>query len=343
MSRWNELKELTRIRVLLVVRQPEALFWMFIFPALLAAVLGYAFRSAGPEASKIGVVSGPGAEALHARLVAAEHVEAELIELEAGRRKLRRAALDLLVLPADAPEALPGLLLDPQREEADTARLRVLMALGQAPPALPVTHVTEAGARYVDFLYPGLLGANLMGGGLWLVGYTVAELRQKKLLKRMLVTPMGRSSFLFSFLLSRTVFLVLELAVLIGFGLLALGVPFRSDPISFAVVCLLGSATFAGVGLMAAARTRTTQGASGLINLLTMPMWVLSGVFFSYERFPEAVQPTLRALPLTALNDALRALLIDGASLAGIGLELAIMAGWTVATFFVALVAFRWE
>lgn len=343
MSRWNELRELTRIRVLLVLRQPEALFWMFVFPAILAAVLGYAFRSAGPEPSKAGIVAGPGAEALHARLAGSEHLEVEIIDADRGRRKLRRAALDVLVLPSETPAAMPGLVLDPQRQEADTARLRVLLALGQPPPELPVTRVTEAGARYVDFLYPGLLGANLMGGGLWLVGFTVAELRQKKLLKRMLVTPMGRSSLLLSFLLSRLVFLVLEVALLIGFGMLALGIPFRTDVFSFGLLCLLGSATFAGVGLIAAARTRTTQGASGLINLLTMPMWLLSGVFFSYERFPEAVHPILRALPLTALNDGLRALLIDGVSLLGIGIELAVLAGWGVGTFFVALAIFRWE
>jgi ABC-2 type transport system permease protein len=343
MRRWNELKELTRIRVLLVLRQPEALFWMFVFPAILAAVLGFAFRSAGPEPSKAAIVAGPGAEALHARLAGSEHLDVEIIDADGARRKLRRAAVDVLVVPSEAPGAWPGLVLDPQRPEADTARLRVLLALGQPPPDLPVTRVTEAGARYVDFLYPGLLGSNLMGGGLWMVGFTVAELRQKKLLKRMLLTPMGRSSLLFSFLLSRLVFLVLEVVVLVGFGMLVLGIPFRTDVISFTVLCLLGSATFAGVGVLAAARTRTTQGASGLINLLTMPMWLLSGVFFSYERFPEAVHPILRALPLTALNDGLRALLIDGASLPGIGMELAVLAGWGLGTFFVALAIFRWE
>jgi ABC-type multidrug transport system permease subunit len=329
--------------VLLVVRQPEALFWMFVFPVLLAAVLGYAFRSAGPEPSRVGVVAAPGAAALYDQLSESEHLEVEIIDADSGRRKLRRAALDLLVLPDEAPAALPGLALDPQRQEADTARLRVLLALGQPPPALPVTHVTEAGARYIDFLYPGLLGANVMGGSLWLVGATMAELRQKKLLKRMLVTPVRRASFLLSFMFSRLVFLIFEVVALVAFGALALGVPFRGDLLSFTLLCLLGSATFAGVSLLAAARTRTTQGAAGLINLLSMPMWLLSGVFFSYERFPEAIHPVLRALPLTALNDGLRALLIDGASLFAMGVELAVLAGWGVGTFFVALAIFRWE
>jgi ABC-2 type transport system permease protein len=343
MSRWNELKELTRVRVLLVLRQPEALFWMFVFPVVLAAVLGFAFRSAGPEPSKIAIVAGDGAEALHARLAASEHLEAEILDADAGRRKLRRAAIDLLVLPADTPAALPGLLLDPQRPEADTARVRVLLALGQPPPALPVTAVTEAGARYIDFLYPGLLGMNLLGGSMWLISYTVVDLRQKKLLKRMLVTPMRRASFLLSFLFSRLVFVALEIVVLVGFGILALGIPFRANPLSFTLLFLLGAAAFAGVGMLTAARTRTSQGAGGLMNLVSMPMWLLSGVFFSYERYPEALHPVLRALPLTALNDGLRALMIDGTGLLGIGMELAILASWAAVTFILGLAIFRWE
>jgi ABC-2 type transport system permease protein len=343
MNRWNELKELTRIRVLLFLRQPEAIFWVFVFPVILSAVLGFAFRSTGPAPSKIGVVSGPGAEALQATLSKAERLEIELIDAEDGRRKLRRAAIDVLVVPPAAPGQLPGLVLDPQREEGEAARLRVLLALGETPPALPITELNEAGARYIDFLFPGLLGMNLMGTSLWMIGFTVADLRQKKLLKRMLVTPMHRSSFLLSFLLSRLTFFALEISALVAFGAFVLGVPFRSDVISFGLVCLLGTVVFAGLGLLTASRARTTQGTSGLMNLIMMPMWLLSGVFFSYERFPEAVHPLLRALPLTALNDALRALMIDGTSLLGIGVELVVLAGWGVVTFFVALMFFRWE
>lgn len=343
MNRWNEIKELTRIRLLLFLRQPEAIFWVFVFPVVLAAVLGFAFRSTGPAPSKIAIVSGPGAEALQATLSKVERLEIEILDAESGRRKLRRAAIDVLVEPASQPGQLPGLVLDPQREEGEAARLRVLLALGETPPALPITEMTEAGARYIDFLFPGLLGMNLMGTSLWMIGFTVADLRQKKLLKRMLVTPMHRTSFLLSFLLSRLVFFVLETAALVAFGAFVLGVPFRSDVLSFGLLCLLGTVAFAGLGLLTAARTRTTQGTSGLMNLIMMPMWLLSGVFFSYERFPEAVHPLLRALPLTALNDALRALLIDGTGLLGIGVELAVLAGWGVATYFVSLTFFRWE
>lgn len=343
MSRWNELKELSRTRLLLLFRQPGSLFWMLAFPALLAAVLGLAFRAGGPEPSKIGIVAGPGAEALHARLAAGEHLDLEILDADTARRKLRRAAIDVLVTPASQPSDLPGLVLDPDRSEADTARVRLLLALGQPPPALPITTVKEPGARYIDFLFPGLMGHNLLGGCMWLIAHAVVELRQKKLLKRMLVTPMRRASFLLSFLIERVVFLVIEISLLLGFGTLVLGVPFRANPLWFALLCLLGTAAFSGLSMLIAARARTAETATGLLNLVSMPMWLLSGVFFSYERFPEAIHPFLRALPLTAFNDGLRALMIDGTGLLGIGTEIAILTAWSVGGFLVALVTFRWE
>ncbi|WP_428262202.1 ABC transporter permease [Haliangium sp.] len=348
MTRWNELRELTRARVLVFIRYPETLFWVLMFPLLLATVLGYAFRAAEPAPSKVAVVAaedqpGQAAEALHARLAAAERIELGYVDIDTGRRQVRKAALDVLVVPPAAPGAAPELILDPQREEAETARLRVLLALGEGPPEVRVSHQTEAGSRYIDFLFPGLLGANLMGTGMWLIGFTVAELRQKKLLKRMLVTPMRRSSFLLSFMLSRLCFFVFEMAALVTFGALVLDVPFRAGVLGFGLLCLFGATVFAGLGMMATARARTIQGASGLLNVFMMPMWLLSGVFFSYERFPEALHPILRVLPLSALNDGLRALMIDGVGLAAIGPELAILAAWCAVSFAVALRFFRWE
>lgn len=347
MTRWNQLLELTRTRLLLQVRQPEALLWTFLFPVILAAVLGFAFRSSGPAPGKVGIVAGPGAEELRAALAGTEHLDVELIDAEHGRQKLRRAALDVLVVPADASAAGSGamvdMILDPQRDEAQTARLRVLVALGQPPPDMRTVPMTELGARYVDYLLPGLLGANLMGTSLWMIGFAVADLRQKKLLKRLLITPMSRSTFLLSFMVARLAFFAAEVAALVLFGVLALDVPFRANVLSFGLLGLLGAASFAGIGLIAAARSSTAQGASGFIYLVGMPMWLLSGMFFSYERYPEVLHPILRALPLTALNDGLRALMLEGASLLSIGAELAILAAWGVISFVVAMRVFRWS
>ncbi len=184
---------------------------------------------------------------------------------------------------------------------------------------------------------------NLMGTGMWGIGFAIADVRRRKFLKRLLVTPMRRSSFFLSFMLSRLVFLLLELTVLAGFGRWILGVPFNGDLLSFAIVTLLGALTFAGLGILVAARVRTIEGVSGLMNLVMMPMWLASGVFFSYERFPDALHPVLRLLPLTGLNDALRAIMIDGESILQQGPELAMLAGWCVLSFLLALKIFRWE
>ncbi len=344
MGRLDELRELTRVRVLSFVREPEAIFWVFVFPIVLAAVLGFAFRKGSVEPGRIAVVMGEGAAALLEALRLDEDIEAEVFDdRDEAFMKLRKAAVDAVLEPG----APPRLTFDLARPEAATARLRVQRALGLAAgvtePPLELVPVTETGSRYVDFLFPGLLGMNLMGTGMWGIGFAIADVRRRKFLKRLMVTPMRRSSFFLSFMLSRLIWLILEIAVLASFGRWVLGVPFRGDVFSFAIVSLLGAITFAGMGILIASRVRTIEGVSGLMNLVMMPMWLGSGVFFSYERFPDAIHPLLRLLPLTALNDALRAIMIDGASILTLGPEVAVLIACGALSFGVALKIFRWE
>jgi len=351
MGRWGEIRELTRHRTLSFLRQPEAVFWVFAFPMILAAVLGWAFQGGGPAKSRVALIAAGATgtsdaarddQELVARLAADPRLELERFpDRAAAEQALRTGAIDALLLdPAASP---PTLRLDPVRPQAEVARLRVLVALGRVDAdALALDEVEERGSRYVDFLFPGLLGMNLMGTGLWSIGFAVADMRQRKLLKRLLVTPMRKSSFLASFLLSRLLFLSLEVLVLTAFGAWVLDVPFRSGLVQFSLLCLLGAVGFAGLGLLAASRVKTIEGVSGMLNLVMIPMWLGSGVFFSYERFPDVAQPVLRALPLTALNDALRATMLDGAGPADIALEIGILAAWTALPFALALRLFRW-
>lgn len=338
MADWRSLKELSKQRVLAFLRRPEAVFWVFVFPMVLAAILGFAFKSGKQAPSQVALL-GEGS-ALHEQLAEARGIELKSFETrEEAELALRGGHVHVLVLDEDGP----SLRLDAARPEADLARLRVLVALNEIDEdALPIDQVTEKGSRYIDFLFPGLLGMNLMGTGLWAIGFAVADMRQRKVLKRLLVTPMRRSSLLASFLIARLVFLVLEVFALTAFAVWVLDVPLRASLFQYGLLCLLGAIGFSGLGLLAASRVKTIEGVSGMLNFVMMPMWLGSGVFFSYERFPEVIHPVLKMLPLTALNDALRATMLDGAGFGDIATELVILVLWTVVPFFLALKIFRW-
>jgi ABC-type multidrug transport system permease subunit len=237
---------------------------------------------------------------------------------------------------------------DPTRPESKTARLAVDDALQRALGRKDIVQVrdetvTEPGARYIDFLVPGLVGMNLMGSGLWGLGFVVVQARTRKLLKRLAATPMRRSHFLLSFMFSRLAFLVMEVLAVVGFAWLVFGVSVHGSIIDLAIVSLIGAMAFAGIGLLVAARPKTIEGVSGLMNLVMLPMWLLSGTFFSSERFPQFLQPFIKALPLTALNDSLRSVMNDGASLSASWPAIAIMALWGVVSFLLALRLFRWQ
>lgn len=338
LPRWSELAELTRHRILAFLRQPEGVFWVFAFPLVLSAVLGFAFQGGEPAPSRVGVVGDSGGWV--ARLEADPRIELErFASREEADRRLASGRLDALVLGVEPAE----LRLDPSRAESEVARLRVLVAVGEIDQdRVTIEPVTERGSRYVDFLFPGLVGMNLLGTGLWSIGFAVADMRQRKVLKRFLVTPMRRSSFLASLITARLAFLAGELILLTAFGVWVLDVPMRTSLATFTTVAVLGAIGSSTLGLLVASRTKTIEGVSGLVNLVIVPMWLGSGVFFSYERFPEAIHPILQALPLTALNDALRAGMIDGAGLGQMLPELAVLAAWTVIPFALALKVFRW-
>ncbi len=341
------LRALILVRFREFFREPEAVFWVYIFPILLATGLGIAFRSQPAERVPVGW-----AEWTNRRpdLFAALEGDSSLVvtrfaDSASAARALRNGRVTLLVLPG--PDSL-RYRLDDTRPEAAAGRLRVDDALQRAAGRLDRLAtgneiVRERGSRYIDFLLPGLLGMNLMGSGIWGTGFAIVDARKKKLLKRLAATPMSRSDYLASFLLAQLVLLCLEVGTILGFGVLAFGVPVRGSLGALLLACTIGSLAFGGLGLLAAARPRTIEGASGLMNFIMLPMWVLSGVFFSASRFPDVIQPVIRALPLTALVDALRAIMLEGASFAGVGRELLVLTIWLAVSFALALRLFRWQ
>jgi ABC-type multidrug transport system permease subunit len=339
----NPLWQLTLARWRSFFREPSAIFWTFGFPLVLAIALGIAFRNRPPDPLDVGVVAGPEAERLRAALARGDLRPAVLDEAAAARA-LATGKLALLVAPGP-PRAYR---FDPTRPEGRLARLVVDDLLQRAdgridPTATVEARITEPGSRYIDFLIPGMVGMGLMQSGLWGIGFVIVEMRTRKLVRRMVATPMKKTDFLLAFVLMRALFLVAELPIILGFAALVFAVPLRGSLVLLAAVALLGSFVFAGLGLLVAARARNTQTVQGLINLVSLPMFILSGVFFSSARFPEEMQPLIHMLPLTALNDSLRAVMLDGAGPVALAVPTLVMAVWGVASFAAALKLFRWS
>jgi ABC-type Na+ efflux pump permease subunit len=303
MSRRHPFLELWLARMREILREPEIVFWVFGFPVLLALGLGIAFRNKPPGEVAVGVLAGPGAESAMAALTPERGFQAKLVQPEQAGLELRLGKVDLVVAPGDTSEYR----FDPTRPESVFARQRVDDALQRAagrtdPLAVREALVTEPGARYIDFLIPGLLGMNIMSGGLWGIGFALVDMRSRKLLKRLLATPMRRTHFLGALMASRMVLVFGEILALLGMGWIAFDLVLRGSLVQVVLLSFLGAFCFAGIGLLVASRARKVETVSGLMNLVMLPMFVLSGVFFSASRFPDAVQPIVRALPLTALT-----------------------------------------
>jgi len=332
--------------MLAFLREPEALFWVFAFPIVMALALGLAYRNQGPQRSVIGVQGGTGADSVLAALARSPDLEASVLDSTAAELALRQGKIAVLVRPR--PAGAPVLVFDPARPETRLAHLATVDALeragGRTDIVRPENDTRERrGGRYIDFLLPGLIGLNLLGTGMWGIGFPVANARQLKLLKRMIATPMRRTDYLVSLMLARLVWLVLEVVALLLVGWLVFHVTVSGSWLAFALVSLVGAAAFSALGLLVASRAKTIEAVSGLMNVAMIPMWLLSGTFFSAGRFPSAMQPWIQALPLTATNDALRAIMNEGAGLGAVAGDLAILAAWGVVSFGVALALFRWE
>ncbi len=344
----SALWHLTRNRVLVMLREPEVLFWIFLFPVGLAIGIGVAFSDGTTDVVRVAIEAGSPAERYAESLDADPALDVEAVAVQSASDVLRRGEA-ALVLGTDV-ERSEGILLrfDPTRPEARTARLVVEsrlqeMAGGTRPVSIRAQEVRVPGQRYIDWLIPGLIGFNLMGTGLWSVGFYTTQARENRELRRLAATPMRRSDFLLSQVLARFAFLLGEIPLLIFFGWLVFGVTVEGSPLALAIVVLVGASCFTGLGLLAASRVRTTEGIGGVINLIMLPMLLASGVFFSAQRFPDEVQPLIQILPLTAVNDALRAVYNDGLGLGSVLAELGVAVAWTVGSIALALRLFRWQ
>lgn len=346
--RWAGYVNLVSARMKEMWREPEVIFWVFVFPVLLALGLGIAFRNRPAEVTRIAVVEGAGARDAVNLLGNSSRkgsIRADLVPQSVAFNEFRLARVDLVVVPRTSGGV--DFFYDPGRPESVLAHTVVDDAMQAAagrknPLPTSAKPLSEPGSRYIDFLIPGLLGMNLMNSGMWGIGFALVEMRQRKLLRRLVATPMRRGDFLLALASSRLVLMLIELVVLLGFGVLAFQMRVLGSWASILLVTTMGALCFGGLGLLTASRAQKIEAVSGLINVVMMPMWIFSGVFFSYDRFPALIQPFIKLLPLTALNDALRATILEGASLATQGTRMLVLFVWGALTYLLALRWFRW-
>lgn len=339
----HPLWQLVLFRMRGFLREPAALFWVFVFPLLTALALGVAFRNRALPELAVAVVDSPEAEQLVPALDAVDGLTAQRMTEAAGRDALRRGKVSLVLIPGAKPE----LIVDPAQAEGRTARLLVVDTLERLQGredrvTVQRTEVTAPGSRYIDFLIPGLLGFGIMSSSLWGLGWALVQMRTGKLLKRLVATPMKRGHFLLSFMIGRSMLAVVEILFFVVFARVLFDVRMFGSLLSFTLLGLWGSTAFGGLSLLVVCRANNAETASGLMNLVTMPMTVLSGVFFSSGNFPDWLQPVIQFLPLTALNDGLRAIMLDGTPLLALWPQVLILGVWGLIPFLVALRYFKW-
>ena len=338
------LVQLTLARVREFIREPEAMFWTFVFPIVISVVLAFAFPSSANAPVIVGVRQGPGADAVRDALARVPAVTVKVLPQESLDRSLRQGDVHIVVEPTSPPTYR----FDPTRDESRLARLAVDDALKRAAGREDPWTAAEqpqaiAGSRYIDWFIPGLIGIGLMSNGLWGVGFPITQARLRRLLKRMVASPMRRSDYLLAQMFARLLGIVPEVAVPLAVGVFAFDMPVNGSLAAVAFIGLLGGLSFAGLGLLVASRVRTFEAVSGLMNIAMVPMWLLSGVFFSSSNFPAVVQPVVQGLPLTAAVDALRAVILDGATLIDVAGELILLGLWGAIPFAIALRIFKWH
>ncbi len=338
--RLRALLLLTKAHMLEFFREPGILFWAFGFPILLSWALGMAFLS--PHTAKTTLIV-KSSDSVAMRIVLPDSASIALVVLEGDEalRALRRGeATGIVSLGSDGIH----LQVDTTSQEGTLARLLVERAAARG--LLETVRVRKPPARagtYADFLLPGMLGLGLMNGCIWGIGFALMDLRLRKLLRLFASTPLSRLDILLSVVLARGMILPLENSCLWGFGALLFGVTMHGNWIWFIACALAGCVAFAGLGILGASRVGHMQAAYGIVNALTIPMTILSGVFFSWTRFPHWLQPVVKFLPLTLVCDSLRAVSSEGAGLVQIAPKLLALLAWGFLTGSVGLKLFRWR
>jgi ABC-type multidrug transport system permease subunit len=363
----NDLKslwQLVSINYKEFIREPGIIFWSLIFPVLMAWVLGIAFTKKGELIQTIALVEKAQRDNIdldaflsktrtiaNGKVAHLYSIENKLGKLTFRIRSVSRDSAMLMVKRGETTLIIQEerdsvfYLFDPQSAEAKYNYLMLSSAINNDPIAdntESVKILSQKGTRYVDFLIPGLLALGIMNGFLWGIGYGLIEIRSKKLLRRMVAAPMKKSQFILSHYFARISLSAVEAAILYLFSWIYFRIHMQGSFLAFLMIFAAGSFCFAGISILMASRTSSSRIGNGLINLISLPMMILSGIFFSYHNFPDIVIPVIQMLPLTMIADSLRSIMTEGTGFRENLSEFFILSGMGFLCFFIGLRIYKW-
>lgn len=352
--RIRQIFSLVLVNFRIFFREPGAWFWSFAFPVGMAWVLGIAFSNA-PEKKYTVLVVGettlqqifPKEQLMNKTKILGEgtgvvaRVDFKEIQKEQVETIMKTGGSLLYINSAEGKIIFH---YDPANAEA----VNLFMLLEREiykpvnPSVVSVQKIEAKGIRYVDFLIPGLLAMGIMNSCVWGISWYLIELRMKKLLRRMVATPMKKSTFIISHFITRFCLTMFESSILVLFSWLFFGLEMTGSFFAFVLLYLSGILTFGGIGLLLGSRTQSTHVGNGLINAVVLPMTIVSGIFFSYDSFPKWAIPLIKVLPLTILTDGVRAIFNQGAGLSEILIPCSILTFLGLSLYLAGLKLFKW-
>jgi ABC-2 type transport system permease protein len=380
MNRWhrlNQLRQLTMAQVRELIREPGVLFWGILFPILMSLGLGIAFTKKADIIRKVAVIlpdretvaSDSSSNLIHFLEINCETLNPDDKEGYSWKLTLKDNKLGnsiFLFYEMDWKNAMMMLKrgtvnvvlaenegqvvyhFDPMNSDAQLSYLKLNGIIGGGQIVASegnanIQPLTVKGTRYIDFLVPGLITMGVMMSCMWGISYGIIEKRSKKLLRRLVATPMRKSHFLVALITVRIIMNFIESAVLFLFALIVFKIVIQGSIAALLIMFLAGNIAFAGIAVFVSSHTSNTEVGNGLINFVVFPMMVLSGIFFSYHNFPDWSIPVIQKLPLTMMTDGIRSIFNEGAGFHEVTLPVLILVATGVVFFTAGLKIFKWH
>ncbi|MCE5346943.1 MAG: ABC transporter permease [Bacteroidales bacterium] len=375
--RFNQLWQLTVALFRELIREPGVLFWGIVFPILMSLGLGLAFTKKSDVIRKVAIVSNIEESATRSDTTTVteflqKNCEKNLpegkeswqwkytindgklgnsiflfynMEWDEAMRLLKRGTINVLLSGVNGQIEYH---FDPLNSDAELTYLKLSNIIGKGTLLekknySEIKPLTVKGTRYIDFLVPGLITMGVMMSSMWGISYGIIEKRSKKLLRRLVATPMKKSHFLIALITVRLAMNFIESLALFLFALFAFKLTIQGDISALILMFLAGNIAFAGIAVFVSSHTSNTEVGNGLINFVVFPMMVLSGIFFSYQNFPEWSIPVIKNLPLTMMTDGIRSIFNEGAGYHEVAIPILILTVMGIVFFSAGLKIFKWH